>query len=363
MTTINHKCTLLNSHFKHIIIVFLLLSNIIKSQNLIQNGSFEFYVDSLLNYSKDNMGGLDGIVKYESWPSTQLIGSVIPPWFCFGTPDYFNDNATFTVTGYNNGWYTYNTLGIPESMFGYSFAKDSNYYAGLILYNTPNPAAYADSKEYIYQQLSAPLQSNETYCLTYWVKLASGVNRAVNQIGALFTNTLPVEYSPSFIMAQPQISYNNGFITDTLNWTQIQGNYIADGGEQFITIGNFNTNANTNTFNVGNKTHYLLCCDPKSYYYIDNVSLVKCNIATNNNESNNNFHEIQIYPNPTKDVLYIKTIIDKNLILSIKNILGKEVVKTKDQKEINVSTLEKGIYFLDIYQNNQKIATKKIVKE
>ena len=362
MSIINHNYRFPKSIFKLIVIVFLLLSTGLTSQNLVKNGSFEFYVDSLLNYSKDNMGGLDGIVKYESWPSTQLIGSVIPPWFCIGTADYFNDNSLFTKTGYNNGWYTYDTFGIPENWFGYSFAKDSNYYAGFLYYTSPNPVGYADSKEYIYQQLDAPLQSNETYCLSFWVKLASGANRAVNQIGALFTNSVPATTSPFFINAQPQVQYNGTFITDTLNWTQVQGCFTAEGGEQFITIGNFNTNANTNTFNVGNKTHYMLCCDPTAYYYIDDVSLVKYDIATNINDVNVDYLDIKIYPNPTKGILFIKAI-DKNIIVSIKDIVGKEVLKTKNHKEIDVSILEKGIYFVDVYQGTQKIITKKIIKD
>ena len=363
MSNINYNNSSSKSFLKLIVIAFILSSNGLKSQNLIKNGSFEFYIDSLLNYSKDNQGGLDGFVKYQYTPSTQIIGSLIPPWYSYNSADYFNDSTTFTLTGYNNGWYTYNTVGIPENMFGYSFAKDSNYYAGFYPYKGKQQAAYFDYKEYIYQQFDFPLLNNETYCLSFWVKLASGANRAVKQIGALFTNTLPTMQSTYYINAQPQVLYNGGYIIDTLNWTQIQGTYTASGDEQYIIIGNFNSNINTNTFNVGNKTHYMLCCDPTAYYFIDNVSLIKCNTATNINELNNNFHDIRVYPNPTKDVLYIKTIIDKNLIVSIKDILGKEVVKIKDQKEINVSTLAKGIYFVDIYQNNQKIATKKIIKE
>lgn len=363
MSNVNYNSSFCKSILKFIVITFILSNNVIRSQNLVRNGSFEFYVDSLLNYSKDNMDGFDGFVKYENTPSNQFIGSIIPPWLSYNTADYFNENSQWTFSGYINGNYsTYTTLSIPRNSFGSSFAKDSNYYAGFIGYAGNMSPVYLDYKEYIYQQLDFPLINNETYCLSFWVKLSPGSNRAIKEVGAFLTNTLPSMSSTYYISAQPQV-LNNTFIADTSNWTLVQGCFTADGGEQYIMIGNFNSNINTSSQNIGNNLSYLICCDPKAYYYIDDISLVKYDITTDINKIDLNSNNIMIYPNPTKDILHLKTIIDKNLVVSIKDIVGKEVVKIKDQKEINVSTLEKGIYFVDVYQGTQKIITKKIIKD
>jgi hypothetical protein len=42
-----------------------------------------------------------------------------------------------------------------------------------------------------------------------------------------------------------------GFLNDTLNWMLIEGCYVADGGEDHITIGNFHSYEDTNIENCG----------------------------------------------------------------------------------------------------------------
>lgn len=345
-------------------IMFFFTFNTITSQNLIRNSSFEEYNDTLLNYTRDASEGFDSFVKHENSPSTQLIGSVIPPWFCYNTADYYNYNSTFIKTyDINNITYTVNTFGVPENLLGYSIPKEGNYYAGFISYKGNQSQWYLDWKEYIYQQLETPLQPGKTYCLNFWVKLASCSNYATKQVGALFSATLPSMASTYYINAQPQIENNNTYIADTLNWTLVQDCFVADGGEQYIIIGNFNTNANTDKTFLGNNPHCSQCCNPFSYYYIDDISLSINNNTTNMFESTENLSMIDLYPNPTSDKVIINKNTHKNVFVIITNIVGKEILKTNTQKEIDISTLEKGIYFVDIYIDKEKITTKKIIKE
>jgi Secretion system C-terminal sorting domain len=83
-------------------------------------------------------------------------------------------------------------------------------------------------------------------------------------------------------------------------------------------------------------------------------------LSTKNNDLIN---KIQIFPNPVNDILNIKT--DNNqkinaLILS--DINGREIInQTLNTENINVSELQKGIYFLKIDSDNG-IFTKKIIK-
>ena len=66
---------------------------------------------------------------------------------------------------------------------------------------------------------------------------------------------------------------------------------------------------------------------------------------------------ISIYPNPTNDKLFIQGLSDATEV-SIYNILGKEVISTKNTSNINVQALPSGVYVIRIsdglYQTNRK---------
>lgn len=53
---------------------------------------------------------------------------------------------------------------------------------------------------------------------------------------------------------------------------QVSGTYVASGGEKYITIGNFNNDANTDTV----KTDTSLSSGNICYYYIDDVTVAEC---------------------------------------------------------------------------------------
>ena len=68
---------------------------------------------------------------------------------------------------------------------------------------------------------------------------------------------------------------------------------------------------------------------------------------------------INIYPNPTNGLLNINTNENINSI-SIYNIIGKQVLNTIDKETINISSLEDGIYFIDI-TTEKGIYTQRII--
>lgn len=73
-------------------------------------------------------------------------------------------------------------------------------------------------------------------------------------------------------------------------------------------------------------------------------------------------NEVSIYPNPTSEILSINAsegvVVESAMVYSI---LGEQLV-VSSEKNINVSTLSEGIYFITIKTNQGRI-TKKIVKE
>jgi hypothetical protein len=101
---------------------------------------------------------------------------------------------------------------------------------------------------------------------------------ATNNMGIYFGST-PYMRDPcpgqtnSGIYVTPQLNYDCAAITDTSNWVRLEWNYVASGGEQYLLIGNFFTNANTTI--VSNPGGSFI--NPYAYYYIDDVSIVATN--------------------------------------------------------------------------------------
>ena len=108
-----------------------------------------------------------------------------------------------------------------------------------------------------------------------YVSLGDNSSFATDNMGIYFTNS---EYlrdpcpgtSSSLINVTPQLNYDCAPITDASdNWVRLEWNYVATGGEQYFTIGNFFNNANTNIANLPfNLTN------PYAYYFIDDVSII-----------------------------------------------------------------------------------------
>ncbi|MES2515383.1 MAG: T9SS type A sorting domain-containing protein [Bacteroidota bacterium] len=312
-----------------------LFKNPINSQNLIQNPSFESYTNPLNCY-----GGFD---NYNATPVYHVVDS----WFTLNSSDYFNGtcpNSTF--------------FSPQQNVFGNQNPKIGIAYPGFILF-----AANYETKEYIYQHLSSPLQAGKTYCLSFYVSRADRITHAIHSIGAYFSNNMQSAASLGYVNAVPQILNQNGFITDTTNWVQIQGCFTANGGEQYITIGNFNSNANTDTLFVDSN-------DPHpsaykyAYYYFDDITLID-QTTVGLKDMNYNLGVMNVYPNPAKDVLNIETNFQtkENLTIKITDVIGRENLVSDYNEQLDIFYLEKGIYFVSILHGSKTLGVRKIVKE
>ena len=74
---------------------------------------------------------------------------------------------------------------------------------------------------------------------------------------------------------------------------------------------------------------------------------------------------IRIYPNPTQDILYFDNIENlENTTCQLFDIYGKLLqTKSIDHNGLHLGEYADGIYFVRIIQNNQIIATEKIIKK
>ncbi len=272
-------------------------------------------------------------------------------WYTLNSCDYYNlvcNSATYN-SPINN-------------VFGNQVVKDANAIVGAILF-----VANYETKEYFYQQLSTPLQTGHVYCLSFYVSRADRITHAIHSIGAYFSNTVQSAASLGYINKTPQVINQNGFITDTIGWQQIQGCFTANGGEQYLTIGNFNSNPNTDTLYVGSNNP-AVGADRYAYYYIDDISLVE-NTNVGIVEQNEQSDFVNVYPNPASEMLNIDYLLfdsaqSAKFDVVIINELGQSVYATtlnNKHSKTNIQQLQSGIYFYHIKQKGVTVKQSKLI--
>ena len=138
-------------------------------------------------------------------------------------------------------------------------------------------------RDYIQGTLTSRLILGQMYCVSFYVVLEHLSAFSINHIGAYFDDgTIDTANFCSMpqTMHIPQV-YETDIISDTLNWTKVQGVFTATGTERFITIGNFFDSAHTNKIPTNfywaigmSNTYY-------TWYLIDDVSVIPLNAAAN----------------------------------------------------------------------------------
>ena len=92
---------------------------------------------------------------------------------------------------------------------------------------------------------------------------------------AEYSDTIANPYGIGLITANPQVlNWSNPVIKDTMNWVKVSSVIIATGGERYLTIGNFKTDANTiiQLVNTGGQN--------RATYYVDDVSIIPLDSMT-----------------------------------------------------------------------------------
>lgn len=212
-------------------------------QNLVPNGSFENHTVCYPCTTGNILRAFPWFDSYKgySWGSSDLFH------YCFPTCSPYEQQPR------NNGegiaaavLYSYHTIG-------------------------------KDYREDLEVCLKSQLIQGKEYCVSFYVTLhPKWVNNAdlnaIDAIEAFFSqDTLKWNLLPPFNV-NPQISnYNGPIINDTINWVKISGNFIAQGGERFMTIGNFKPDSVLHILNLGPTIGGF------SYYFFDDVAVYECN--------------------------------------------------------------------------------------
>ncbi|MEB8344802.1 OmpA family protein [Flavobacteriaceae bacterium KMM 6898] len=209
-------------------------------QNLIKNPSFEMHAEC-----PKRMGNFNIDLPYWSTPTR-------------GTTDYFNSCSK--SMGINN-----NFKGSQKPFHGMG-------YAGFYV------IAPEDYREYIQAEISNTLVKGKKYHVSFYVSLAEKSDYAIRDLGVLFAEK-KISLNSKNYLSKTQIysigdnSFNfqeirgSKFLTSDKKWVKLSTEFIADGNENYMILGNFDNNASTRRIDTKKDLRI------GAYYYIDMISL------------------------------------------------------------------------------------------
>ncbi len=190
--------------------------------------------------------------------------------FKYLTPDYFN-----LCSNFDTGHPYPNATSIPLHCGGYQHPHTGNAFVGICLFLVEQNAI--DYREIIAVRLKDSLIKNHCYYGELYLNLSNSSNVVINNIQMMINDTIDL-YNPfSFNnTSQAKIQWDTSqFFTDTLNWVKVTGKFLAQGGEKYLSIGNYKDSSNIKLLNT--LTNFTSSCSYTnsrvSYVYIDDVAL------------------------------------------------------------------------------------------
>ena len=330
---------------KYIYIILLLHRVHSNAQNLVPNSSFENNTGCPTNW--------DGFYKVIDWTNNG------------GAGNYFN--ACSPSCAENVFCDPNNHMGIRNPC-GYQLPYDGAGYAGIALSYTntfllPPFNTFWGVHGFVGTQLTQSLTPGTKYFVTAHISRAGGeygYQGASNNFGFHFyTYPHDVFNNPCTLDNNPQVNESK-IITDSVNWTRVSGSFIADSAYQYLALGNFYDDANTDTVDMNNKHRYP---DNIAYYYVDYVSVSEDSLwdVTAMPEITKLGQQIEIYPNPASTVLNIKNSGSEKTLFTISDVLGKVIYKKLSESnflQIDIIDIKPGLYFI----HNSEGVNKKFVK-
>lgn len=180
------------------------------------------------------------------------IEELIPGWTSPGTSaDYYNYNRK--------------VQDVPDHM---DATASQSGYAGIMIYNS-RKESYS---EHLQTKLKSKLTKGQKYCLTFDVMLSANAGYFTEKFEALVSANSFYLVSDSTVSDSLQrFTFYHTF--DNINrWQQLCECFIADGTEQYLTLGLFSL-ANAGATKTQPRYTSLMDINAAAYYLVDNVSV------------------------------------------------------------------------------------------
>ncbi len=305
------------------------------AQNLVPNPSFEEYLECPFSTAELH----HQVIGWYSWQET---------------PDYFHECSN-DLAGF---------AGVPENAWGYQQPITGTAYACVGTFTSVGQ----NLREYMAVQLTEPMIVGQNYYVVFYASLWDGWSDshlwcASNHIGLRFFENPTYDYQLNPLSPDnfAHLDYEMVLI-DSINWTKIEGWIYADQSYNWLAIGNFYTDENTEIEILNDANN----CT--SFYYIENVcvgsSEEDCSYLLNSSQ-NEPARILKIYPNPADHIITIDSdhIIEMVEIFDIHGKLLKSLsFPDKNYRGLDISSLATGIYIVRIHSNNH-FSNHKFIKQ
>ena len=166
------------------------------------------------------------------------------PWFPIETIDYYHNplkNDTTVQRGAHSG----------DCYTGFRFRKKY--------------------REFLQAKLAESLHRGTVYEFTMHIRLAYWSNVSLKSFGALFTKVGYHGLGDAIKAHMVDTICIKGGLQKGFQWFEVKGYYKADGGEKYITVGNFSPKIkkDMHRLNIGDFRAR------EAYYFVDDISLIK----------------------------------------------------------------------------------------
>lgn len=227
-------------------------SDTLTHTNLVFNGSFEEY-----RFCPKRIDAVGTLTLVDGWYQPTR-----------GSADYFNKCGSRECS-------------VPLNKLGEQTPHEGDGYCGI--YCSKN-----DYREYLQTRLRRKLRAGDSIRLTFYASLSEQSSGAIATLGGLFTKESISDTVRYLFMQREQSEIASGVyqtiarpylpqvynpqnipLSNTHDWQQISGTFVAHGGEQYVTLGNFFTAENSGYVEPDSLTKLL----SGAYYYIDDVTI------------------------------------------------------------------------------------------
>jgi Secretion system C-terminal sorting domain len=175
--------------------------------------------------------------------------------FMVGTPDLFHANAN-------------NQMDVPVNFMADCNSHTGNAITGIVTWNDN----YSDYREYMSVQLLAPLVPGQDYIFSFWWSHGSNLNYKyiTNNLGVYFSVNPVTQTGWNIVNVTPQ--YELTSTSYTSGWTQLVYSFTATTACNYVTVGNFKSDAQTQHSLVGSG-------QPYGYFFLDDFCLLEQDIS------------------------------------------------------------------------------------
>jgi outer membrane protein OmpA-like peptidoglycan-associated protein len=207
--------------------------------NIVPNPGFERYVSPPVGWSYKGA----------------FFGQVVKYWFSATTasPDIYGPGVKVPKDWADKG-------------FGDQKPHSGNSMAGLTLYGCTNGKPHC--REYVEIQLAEPLVPGQTYLIEFWTTQLKR-SLQLNNLGVYFSEKRIQRQSDELLAYRPQFFAPKIVAAPDGKWVKLSGHFEAKREAEYLVIGNFFTDADTQT------EAYRTDCFNYAYYYIDDVLVKK----------------------------------------------------------------------------------------